>query len=60
MYHEIFKYIYQGSYAFKPRPHFCRTLPSVYKKDNFLPKEFIPHKLEDNFMLLVVAESYKK
>ena len=50
----------QGSYALKPRPHFCRTISSVYKKDIFLPKEFITPKLEDNFMLLVVAESYKK
>ena len=50
----------QGSYALKPRPLFCRTLSPGYKKDSFLPKEFITHKLEDNFMLLVVAESYKK
>ena len=51
----------QGSYALKPCPNFCRSLPPVNKKDNFLPKEFITHKkLEDNFMLLVVAEYYKK
>ena len=54
------RYKDQDSYALKPRPYFCRTLPPVYKKDNFLPKEFITHELEVNFMLLVVAESYKK
>ena len=50
----------RGSYTLKPRPYFCRTLPPVYKIDKFLAKEFMSHKIDDYFMLLVLAEFYKK
>ena len=53
------RYKDQDSYALKPRPYFCRTLPPVYKKNNFLPKEFITHKLEGNLMLLMVQSPAK-